>query len=291
MQSNIELAKVEGENVTAIRPLSEAEVQEIRDCNKDIFDFNRHFKLAEYVLHNFTSLKACVENSLQDFAESTDPIGRYDLDTFGHEVNINILNLMMSARTFLDHMETYIKREYGKESNEIKLFKKLTANEFDNRFSYKFMYKLRNYVQHCGMPPLSYSKSKVMEGKSPHTSITLEFDRDELIKGFDGWGAIVRPELEAQESKFNALSIVEEFVTSILRIYVGFNDDTKFQRTTTARSRIAEIISQPESYYEDDYCLFSGVKKDNGETTFHMSWIPASLFQKIDRYLGFRDEI
>ena len=97
MHSNIELARVEKDSIKALRRLNESEVQEIRDCNKDIFDFNRHFKLVEYVLYNFACFKACIENSLQTFATQTDTIGRYDLDSFGHEVNITLLNLMMST--------------------------------------------------------------------------------------------------------------------------------------------------------------------------------------------------
>ena len=291
MQSTIELARVEGDSVKAIRPLSEVEVQEIRDCNKDIFDFNRHFKLVEYVLHNFSSFKSGIESSLHKFSEDSRSIGRYDLDSFGHEVNINLLNLMMSARTSLDHMETFIKREYGKDSEEINLFKKLTRDEFDNRFSYKFMYKLRNYVQHCGMPPLSYSKTKVLEVEAPYAAITLEFDRDALLSSFDSWGAIVKPELEAQDSKFNALSIVEEFVTSILRIYIRFNDETKFHETLQSREKIAQIISKEVTYFEDDFCLFKATKKEEGKVQFNMSWIPASLFKKIEHYLSLRKEI
>jgi len=291
VQSTIELARVEGDSVKAIRPLNEEEVQEVKDCIKEIFDFNRHFKLIEYVLHNFTCLQSCIEGSLQRFAENTEAIGRYDLDTFGHEVNINLLNFMMSARTFLDHMETFIKREYGKQSVEIDLFEKLTADEFDNRFSYKFMYKLRNYVQHCGMPPLNYSKYKLLDVEAPYAALTLEFDRDELLSGFDSWGAIVKPELKSQKQKFDAISIFEEFATSILRVYIRFNDQISFQKTLQARACIAKIIAQEETYFEDDYCLFSASKKVDGKVTFGMSWIPASLFQKIEQYLDLRNEI
>lgn len=291
MQSAIELARVEGGSIKAIRPLNDREVQEVRDCNKEIFDFNRHFKLVEYVLHNFLCLKNGVEKTLQQFAESSHIIGRYDLDSFGHEVNINLLNLMMSARTFLDHMETFTKREYGKESEHVELFKKLTAEEFDSRFSYKFMYKLRNYVQHCGMPPLSYSKSRNFDKYTPCAGITLMFDRDALISGFDGWGSIVKPQLESQDNKFDAFAIIEEFVLSILRIYIRFYDETKFQKTLDARARIAEIIDQSEVYFEDDYCLFCASEKDGEKVTFNMSWIPASLFRKVEHYLRLRKEI
>lgn len=291
MHSNIELARVEKDSIKALRRLNESEVQEIRECNKDIFNFNRHFKLVEYVLYNFACFKACIENSLQAFATQTDTIGRYDLDSFGHEINITLLNLMMSTRTLLDHMETSIKREYGKNSSETDFFKSLTAKEFDDKFSYKFMYKLRNYVQHCGMPPLSYSKTKTLDCEAPFASLELQFNRDSLLSEYDEWGAIVKPELEAQEEKFDAFFIVDEFIASILRIYICFTDRTSFNKTQKSRERIAEIISQPASYFDDDYCLFSATESEGGKLHFRMSWIPASLFRKIEHYLKLRDEI
>lgn len=291
VQSNIELARVERDNIKGLRKLSEFEVQEVRDCNKEIFDFNRHFKLVEYVLYNFACFKACIENSLQSFAKETDTIGRYDLDAFGHEVNITLLNLMMSARTFLDHMETSIKREYGKESSESELFKSLAAKEFDDKFSYKFMYKLRNYVQHCGMPPLNYSKSKTLDNETPFATLELQFNRNALLSEYNGWGAIVKPELEAQQEQFDAFFIVNEFITSILRIYICFTGSTSFHKTKKARERIAEIISQSEFYFDDDYCLFSASENEDGKVNFSMSFIPASLFRKIEQYLELRNEI
>ena len=96
MQSAIKLSRVDGDSIKTIRPLSEDEIQEVRGCNKEIFDFNRHFKLVEYVLHNFSCFKSGIEISLQKFSDDSSAIDRYDLNVFGHEVNINLLNLMMS---------------------------------------------------------------------------------------------------------------------------------------------------------------------------------------------------
>jgi hypothetical protein len=291
VQSVIELARIEGDSINAIRVLNNEEVQQLNEFNKTIFEFNRHFKLIEYVLHNFSCLNSVIENSIQHLSEDTATISRYDLDVFGHEININLLNLMMAARTFLDHMETFIKREFGKESEEIHIFDSLKSEEFDTKFSYKFMYKLRNYVQHCGMPPLSYSKTKKFDVEQPFATLTLEFDRDALLASFDGWGAIVKPELQAQENKFNAFNIIEEFVASIIRIYIQFNDENKFQKILEAREYIANVINQSTTYFIDDYCLMSSSKEIDDNVTFNLSWIPASLFQKIEHYLRLRNQI
>lgn len=291
MSEKVELARTDGENISGIRALNDSEVHEIRACNTSVFDFNRHFKLVEYVSYNYDCLKDHIESNLIEFSEDQNNLGNYDIDRLSHGVNILLLNFMMSVRTFLDHMETHVKRTYGKISCETDLLKNLTSTEFDSKFSYRFMYKLRNYVQHCGMPPINYTKTKVLKGDNPRASIVAEFDRNALLFGFDSWGAKVKPDLEALGNNFSVFDTIYEFYWSILSVYVRFTDATTFPATLNAKARILEIIEQPESYRKDDYCLLNIHDRGEGKIDLNMSWVPASLFQKIDQYLSIKNEI
>jgi len=67
-------------------------------------------------------------------------------------LNRRLSNLLSSIRLFLDHSEFAFKRKYGKKSEEVEAFKKYASEKYDSSFSYRFVYKLRNYVQHCGIP-------------------------------------------------------------------------------------------------------------------------------------------
>jgi hypothetical protein len=69
-------------------------------------------------------------------------------------LNLNryIMNLLTAVRTFLDHTERNLTHRHGKDSEQFQAFKKATAEAYDSSFAYRFLYKLRNYVQHRGMP-------------------------------------------------------------------------------------------------------------------------------------------
>jgi hypothetical protein len=121
------------------------------------------------------------------------------------QVDRHILNFLTAMKTFFDHTQTRLDRTYGKESNQFKRYKTAERAAFDNNFSYRFVSKLRNYCQHCGMP-LGYIKAgssleSVPDGPVRHT-LDFFFDRDSLLKDFNEWTRHVEPELRATPEQF-----------------------------------------------------------------------------------------
>lgn len=287
------LARVNNDEISQIRDLSERDISDIKYSQNVIFEFNRHFKLIEYVLSNFIEFRSCISETEREFERCVDVIGSYKVDQFKQNINIRLLNLIMSIKTLLDHMETHAKRTYGKESGESALFKKLTALEFDSYFSYGFMYKLRNYVQHCGMPPIGITQSKVYVENGTHTKIDLYFGRDNLLNTYDGWGKIVRENIESQDGKLDAIKQIDEFVNSIITIFSDFTKQTTFDEVISSRDSLLCTIGQSNPYFIDDYCLLRGAGngKSAEEVKFNLSWIPASVFRKIERFESLREEI
>jgi len=110
-----------------------------------------------------------------------------------HYLNLNriLLNYLSSFRTLLDHVETIIKRKYGKASNQTSQFQEQTSYLFDNYFAYRFMYKLRNYAQHCGLPidEFSISATKISDNKFK-TEYKVDFDSVTLLSKFKEWGKV-----------------------------------------------------------------------------------------------------
>ena len=52
------------------------------------------------------------------------------------------------------HQAEPLNRRYSADSPEFARFKEATHEEHDSNFSYRFMYKLRNFAQHSAFPPL-----------------------------------------------------------------------------------------------------------------------------------------
>ena len=137
-------------------------------------------------------------------------------------LNQRMLNFLSSMRTYVDHAEARLKRTHGVNSPQTSLFLKTTASEFDTCFGYRFMYRLRNYTQHCGMPLGLISGGSTLptprSDQQPEHRIDFYFLRDELLQNFDGWGKIVTPELKAMPERFPLSAYVTDTKECLKRI-------------------------------------------------------------------------
>lgn len=125
------------------------------------------------------------------------------------EASINWLN---ATRLFIDHEQTSLTRRYGKESRELAVFDGARAAAFDGNFAYRFLYGLRNYTTHCGLPlsRVSLQKSNPDDAaKGLSQRIVFSLDRDDLLSQFD-WGKHVTPGLRALPVTFELLPLIHE---------------------------------------------------------------------------------
>jgi len=66
-------------------------------------------------------------------------------------IDLRLVNLLTSARLYLDHLSGHIRECLPQQSNITCLVKSLCSVEYDNRPEYRFMEALRNHVQHRGL--------------------------------------------------------------------------------------------------------------------------------------------
>lgn len=276
--------------INEIRPLGNEEI-EVYDTQKNILmEFVNDFALVEYVRLNYESLMELLNETIIKVAKEPSFIGSYPFKTFPFLLNTRILNYMMSVKTLLDHMETSINRRYGKDSTEFVEFKTLAANEFDSKFSYRFMYKLRNFVQHCGMPPLSYTISKSLDETSSTLSVELivYFMRDELIRGFSKWGAKVKVDLTQMDESFPIMPIFNEHINSILKVYILFNEKYHITKALKAKEYIINFIGEMPDYIDDEY-IIAKLKKTETGLSINKKTIPTSALEKISDFYRIKE--
>lgn len=278
--------------INEIRPLGNEEI-EIYDAQKNILmEFVNDFALVEYVRLNYESLMELLNETVIKVAKEPSFIGSYPFKTFPFLLNTRILNYMMSVKTLLGHMETSINRRYGENSTEFVEFKALTANEFDSKFSYRFMYKLRNFVQHCGMPPLSYTISKSLDETSSTLSVELivYFMRDELIRGFSKWGTPVKADLTQMDESFPIMPIFNEHINSIFKVYILFNEKYHITKALKAKEYIINLIGEREDYIDDEY-IIAELKKTQTGLSINKKTIPTSALEKISDFYRIKQNL
>ncbi len=110
-----------------------------------------------------------------------------------------------------------MKRWFGAESPEVAAFKSKCAECYDGRFAYRFFYKLRNYSQHCGFPPVEIRVRRTEE----KTEIWADVDVVKLCLDYDEWGPRLTDELfdlAASAARVNIQECLRSVMTCLYEI-------------------------------------------------------------------------
>lgn len=135
------------------------------------------------------------------------------------------VNWLTSFRLYLDHVETDLKRHFGKASSQVAAFEDATHIAFDKYVGYRFCCKLRNYL-HCAHPLSRIEISETDLSRSPKAvqSVALLLDRDNLLSTFDAWGKIVGNDLIGMPKTFPLLPLAAEAMEGLGTVYEAVLD-------------------------------------------------------------------
>jgi hypothetical protein len=182
--------------VGGISYLTQQEFDEFEIASRLLKEFQHDIELFNIVIWNlqeyydsFTIYRnAYLNNHLQGIENR--PI---DL-----ELNRCLVNFLASVSNYLTNTEGEIKRKYGESSIIWEKFSKAKSEAFDNYPSYRFLYHLRNYTQHGGLPITKvYYKSKQLDESLEHKTkwIDVVVSKDTLLNANFKWNAKVREDL------------------------------------------------------------------------------------------------
>ncbi|MDD4871297.1 MAG: hypothetical protein PHR77_12120 [Kiritimatiellae bacterium] len=189
--------------IDKVRELSAQEIQLYETHKSTITEYDSQHRLINIVELNYTELKnflTALENNTITF---NDP--RLNADRL-------VMNYLSSFRSLTDHLESH-KISY---QNRWKEIEKLLHDLFDKYFSYRFMYKLRNYAQHYECPVATFSISKAQN----RNEVRLFCDKKRLLNaGTDIWGSKIFTELEMlPKDEIDLSSIISEHVNVLDKI-------------------------------------------------------------------------
>jgi hypothetical protein len=166
--------------------LSQEEYTDFTEARSALLTLQHNSQLYRIVLWNHRDYYSTLDNYLTAYVEKDTDY----LSQFPSRLGINrcLLNLLSSVRTYLDYTEMNLSRKYGDASQSFLNFKRYCSDAFDGHFSYRFLSKLRNYSQHCGLPidniVFSTSFNPANPGK-PFCSLEVGIKRDPLLEGFN----------------------------------------------------------------------------------------------------------
>lgn len=159
-----------------------------------VFEYHSSLKLIQSVQINVQEFLHSIVNYASDFLESKD-MNEEKFDFISLNFSRQLLNILSMFRSLLDHTDFSLSREFGENSDQFIKWKSVQSEQYDNFFEYRLFYKLRNYCQHIGVPPIhiSFTDSAEQEG----IAFRLDLQRDRLLDERSVWNKQLLHDLES----------------------------------------------------------------------------------------------
>jgi hypothetical protein len=266
-----------GKGITSIRILEDSEYQEYKSAVGCLTDFSSDQQLYAITLLNYDDFLNLIAVYSNAWDKNPSMINFQLLERMTLNINRHIINYLFSVRTFLDHTEFKLKRIYGDSSDKFATFKKATISEYENNFSYRFLYKLRNYSQHCGLPLGELSMKSVEEpiysGNIKNT-LVINFSSDTLLT-YNGWSSEVKEEIKRLPKKFDIIPHILQFKKSLDEINLAIIKDNINELIVSAEN--IERLIAPTKGKEGTPMIFTITDEVEGKRTMRIHHIPFHL--------------
>jgi hypothetical protein len=273
------------EHFTILRMLTAEEYMQCSDAATQLAKFRAARQIIKITYMNAREFEESIKE-IEKVYSSEAGVTREWITDLAIRLNQRILNFLSSMRTYLDHMETRLNRSYGNESKQFTEFKAATAKEFDDHFAYRFISKLRNYTQHCGMPLGKIAGLSRLPTPNPdeaaHHSLDFFFMKSELLKNFSGWGK-VKPELEELPDEFPLRDYIGEVVESLRRIedIVTCNDKRSLLPSIKVLQGFLDEIGDTKA----EPCVYTRLEymqgKEQWQTDFEFMALPVEVIAEV----------
>ena len=215
---NYLVERINKNEAIVLEELSLDDVQNILASNKAMSEY-QYFKRKRIELrlnqHDFQQACDKYFNQLNNISPAS-----YDIKELGEYLTIDInrvfTNYINSCRIFIDHLDGHLKHKYGGNSIEYGIFKTAKNYCYDNEFSYKFFYHLRNYAEHENFPinGILIEKDFGDDKEEKPSILSIFFNRDVFLKS----NSIPRKldnDLLAKEIQIPVLPLVIEFEENV----------------------------------------------------------------------------
>jgi len=174
-----------------------------------------------------------VQSALTGFSRRHDEIvaaaraGERPEESSFRELQVFLYSFLTAMRSFLDQTDRRLKREFGANSVQREALKTSTSNEFDRSPAYRFLYHLRNHVQHHSVPlgpALGRSTLVTTEAGEEYVEhqLRVSCSREQLLE--DGrFKPIVAEWLSEQDTQFEISPLLLSCMDSLRNIRIDYD--------------------------------------------------------------------
>ena len=184
-------------------------------------------------------------------------------------LNIRLVNLLTSARLYVDHLPQHVKECIPHTGDAKKLVQSFFKKEHDESYEYRFMDALRNHVQHCGLP-IHWTSSDVewtglgKDGLQEHYMLEyhLEFAAQKPFLEEDG--KFKREVLHESPDKIDLKAATRRYIESLSKAHDAVRDLIK-ESVHKSRQMLEDTYSQYSKIYAESLVGLSACKTNDQE--------------------------
>ena len=185
-------------------------------------------------------------------------------------------NFLAAASSFLTNSEVRLEKVYGKDSKELESWNEFRRNLHKNKFSYRFMYELRNYSQHYGLPLSGFNLNlNDMLTTDKKVNFVMYLSKDELLKDKFNWKKL-SCEIGLLEETTDIVPFLTEYFDVIKAIFIKFMDQfcPKLIECHEYVATFHKVFKIPEGVSP---MLFKG-ESPNGQPPKDAEFVPTDQF-------------
>lgn len=192
--------------IEAIRQLSIEEVTTIKESITKLFEFEASYALFKICSCNYEEMVSFwkkIEREHVGREKESSITSRDEIETQMHRL---LMNYLSSFRSFLDHFDGKLGR-LKLETDYLSIFKAKKKHYYDSTFSYRFLYRLRNHVQHYGLPDINFKinlSAPSVDGTNSY-QFSNYFERDKLLNPKYSKWSTVKKDIENQPEKMGVI--------------------------------------------------------------------------------------
>jgi hypothetical protein len=200
-------------------------------------------------------------------------------------LSFEVLNWLTATRLFIDHHLTSFASDYGENSDQRQQLQAAIRNEYDNSMAYRFLYKLRDYTQHCGFPVDQVTLAAANPDKNKRAT-TVEFTagRDRLLANFD-WKSKVREDLLKMPERIDVLELIEQASPCFRRIFAEITK-IRIQGLSGPVAKIREIAAVCDDEEGLPHLLTFVQDDDGGVKSINHEAVPTDMIAWLDGDIG-----
>ncbi len=196
------------ELVAQIRGLAPIDINGVVADNRVVGNYRDSVNLVQSVWLNVGDFTKSVVTYGKEFLDSKS-LSPEQLDDIALNFSRQLLNILSMFRSLLDHSDTALSRDFGKDSEQLKVWEEAKREHYDSSFEYRFFYRLRNYAQHVRMPSLGLSFSAT--ASSPAVSFRVDFSRDALLEEKASWSKQLAADLTSLPEKIPVFQCLDNW--------------------------------------------------------------------------------